>query len=291
MHIVTKILIVFCAVLSLLLAALTMAYAANAGALRTAIKMEQNLKTAALTAANQQEAQTSIINSEKERANVSLRDMNAALEKDITALQAERTDLRSRIQQSLADTDRAQSQIAQAIATTQTQNALIKNYRDEVTTLRESSLAGERRQIELLDKINDLSSAREVLQQNARALKEQLEELKLANQTLQQQAASGVAGVTNMATKSTPHELPGPLVRARITEVGKFPSGDDMVVINEGSNRGLKEGISMNIARGDSFVGSIILTKVEPTRSVGRVSFKANNMSAASDDVVLSRLD
>lgn len=290
MHIVTKILIVFCAVLSLLLAALTMAFAANANTLRTALKAEQNLKQAALTEAGTQVSQAGILNADQSKTILSLNDMIASLQKEIAGLQSERTDLRTRIGEAQANADRAQSQISTAQATTTTQTALIKNYRDEVTTLRETSLSGERRQIELLDKINDLSSSREVLQQNARALKEQLEELKLANQSLQQSASSGgVAGITNMAAKNAPHELPGPLVRARVTEIGKFPSGDDMVVINEGSNRGLKEGIVMNIARGDTFIASIVLTKVEPTRSVGRVTFKNGQVSA--EDVVLSRLD
>ena len=172
------------------------------------------------------------------------------------------------MQQAQADADRGQSQIAQFQATVQTQTALIKSYRDEVTTLREQMLSTSKREIDLLDKISDLTSSREVLEQNSRALKEQLEELKLTNQTLQQQAASG-GTITNMSAQSTPRELPGPLVRARVTKVFKSPAGDDMVVINEGSNRGLKEGILMNIARSDGFVASIVLTAVQPTESVG----------------------
>ena len=48
MHIVTKILVVFCAVLSLLLAALTMAFASNAQALRDNYKNAENEKIAAI---------------------------------------------------------------------------------------------------------------------------------------------------------------------------------------------------------------------------------------------------
>lgn len=288
MHIVTKILIVFCAVLSLLLAALTMAYAANAGTLRSSIKAEMNLKNAALAEAGQQVAQASKLMNDQEKNLLSLNDMLASQQKDIANLQAERTQLRTDVQRAQADADRAASQIAQFTATTQTQAALIKNYRDEVTTLRETSLQKERQSIELLDKINDLSSAREVLEQNARALKEQLEELKLANSTLAQSAASG--GVTNMASKSNmPHELPGPLVRARVSETFKSPAGDDMVVISEGSNRGLKENIQMNVSHNDSFVAKIVLTRVEPTRAVGKVTFKTGTITV--DDTVLSRLE
>lgn len=287
-HIVTKILIVFCAVLSLLLAALTMAYAANANVLRTSIKAEQNLKQAALADASQQVSQAGLLNADQGKTIVSLNDMIASKEKDIANLNAERTQLRTDVQRAQADADRSASQIAQLNATTQTQAALIKNYRDEVTTLREGSLAGERRSIELLDKINDLSSQREVLEQNARALKEQLEELKLANATLAQNAASG--GVTNMAAKTmAPRELPGPIVRARVSEIFKSPAGDDMVVISEGSNRGLKENVLMNISHGDTFVATIVLTRVDPTKAVGRVTFKPGTLSV--DDTVLSRLE
>ena len=287
-HIVTKILIVFCAVLSLLLAALTMAYAANANVLRTSIKAEQNLKNAALADAAQQVSQTALLNLDQSKTIQSLQAMLAAKEQDITSLNAERTQLRTDVQRSQADADRSASQIAQLNATTQTQAALIKNYRDEVTTLRETDLSTQRRSIDLQDKINDLGSQREVLEQNARALKEQLEELKLANSTLAQNAASG--GVTNMASKTmAPRELPGPIVRARVSEVFRSPAGDDMVVISEGSNRGLKENIQMNISRGDAFVATIVLTRVEPTKSVGRVTFKPGTLSV--DDTVLSRLE
>ena len=289
MHIVTKILIVFCAVLSLLLAALTMAYAANANILKASIRTEQTLKQAARADASQQVSQAGLLNADQGKTIVSLNDMIASKEKDIANLTGERTQLRTEVQRSQADADRATSQIQQLNATGQTQAALIKSYRDEVTALREGGLATERRSIELQDKINDLSSQREVLEQNARALKEQLEELKLANSTLAQNAASG--GVTNMASKSgsTPRELPGPIVRARVSEIFRSPAGDDMVVISEGSNRGLKENIQMNISRGDAFIASIVLTRVDPTKAVGRVTFKPGSISV--DDTVLSRLE
>lgn len=287
MHIVTKILIVFCAVLSLLLAALTMAYAANANVLKAGIRTEQNLKNAALTDAAQQVQQTSLLNAEQGKKLVALEARIAAVETDKANLEAERTQLRTEVQRSQADADRATSQIQQLNATGQTQAALIKNYRDEVTALREGGMAIERRSIDLQDKINDLSSQREVLEQNARALKEQLEELKLANATLAQNAASG--GITNMKSASAPRELPGAIVRARVSEVFRSPAGDDMVVISEGSNRGLKENIQMNISHGDTFVATIVLTRVEPTKAVGRVTFKPGSLSV--DDTVLSRLE
>ncbi len=290
MHIVTKILMVFCAVLSLLLAALTMAYAANANALKASINAERNAASAAKSTANAQLAEhANEMNTQTARLTAIDNSLNQAKAR-VAALESERTDLQARVQQAEADANSIRNQISQAAATVQTQAKLIDAYRTEVTALRDSMLQSEKRMIELTDKNNELASQREVLEQNARALKEQLEETKLNLQAAQSSAGSVGSGVTNMSSKAPVRELPGPLVRASVTEVGKFANGDDMVVINEGSNRGLKEGVMMNVVRGDSFVATIVLKNIEPTRAVGRVT--TTRVSAVqAGDTVLSRVD
>lgn len=285
MHVVTKILIVFCAILSLILAALTMAFATNASVIRKSVGDEQARRIAAETdvrvnaqawsqESGTQQARTNL--AETARANAEAR---------VAAVEAERTDLRARLEAATAQAAAIQSQIAQLGATTDTQAALIKAYREEVTGLRQSLLDGSKKEIELVDRINDLESAREVLEQSSRALKEQLEELKLVNQGLQQNG--GVAAST--AVSNAPRELPGPLIRARVVETFRSPAGDDMVVIDEGSNRGIKENVTMNVTRGDQYVAGIVITTVEPGRSVGKVTL--GKMSVSRDDVVLSRLN
>lgn len=295
MHIATKILLVFCAILSLLLAALTMAYASNASAIRVSLRNEQALRTQALADAQAQVAQAA---SQRAEAEGKLRAMETELGQAraaLNGLQSERTNLRSELERATSESAAIRNQISQLGATTDTQAALIKNYREESTRLREALFDAEKKQIQLSDRINDLDSAREVLQQNARALKEQLEETKLALQSAQQAAQSGGAGATAQAasTKLAARELAGPVVRARVSEVFKSPAGDDMVVISEGSNRGLKPSTLMNIVRGDTqFIGSIVITAVEPDRSVGKVNLYARpSESISRDDTALSRLD
>jgi hypothetical protein len=289
-HIVTKILMVFCAVLSLVLAALTMAFAANAGALKASINAERNSANAAKAAA------TAVIGEAKDAAQAqatrvsAMQNELAQAQARIATLQSENTELHSQVSKAQADAQSLLNQASGDRATVQTQAKLISNYRDEVTSLRSSMLEGDKRNIELTDKINDLSSAREVLEQNARALKEQLEETKLTLQAAQQ-AGGGSGGIVDMANRvGAPRELPGPLVRAHVTETFKSASGDDMVVINEGSNRGLKDGVKMNVLRGDAFIASIALTTIEPTRSVGKV-LKGATGPVQNGDTVLSRLD
>lgn len=294
MHIVTKILMVACAVLALLLAALTMAFASNAGAIRQSIKTEMNRRAAAeneLSALSAKAGVELTTQEDRRKAAESARD-NA--NKRIAELEQENTNLRSREQQALADAASIRNQISQLGASADTLSQLVTNYRNEVTSLRDSNMGFQKREIELLDRINDLESAREVLEQNARALKEQLEETKLALQTAQQGAQSGaVLGAAAQGVKSSAREMAGPLVRARVTQTFRSPAGDEMVVINEGSNRGIKPNTLMNIVRGsDQFVASIEIVSVEPTSSVGKVKFYARQYtSVMSDDVVLSRLD
>jgi predicted nucleic acid-binding Zn-ribbon protein len=289
-HIVTKILMVFCAVLSLLLAALTMAYASNANALKSSINAERNSAAAYKATQSAQLAEHANEMTNQTARLTAIENTLRQKEVEVANLQKERTDLSARVQQAEADANSIRNQISQAAATVQTQAKLIDSYRTEVTALRDSMLGTEKRNIELTDKINDLASAREVLEQNARALKEQLEETKLNLQAAQSSAGSVGAGVANMSSKAPVRELPGPLVRAGVTEVFKSASGDDMVVINEGSNRGLKEGVLMNVVRGDAFVATIVLKTIEPTRSVGRVTTTRSSV-VQTGDTVLSRLD
>lgn len=294
MHIVTKILMVACAVLALLLAALTMAFASNAGAIRQSVKTEMNRRAAAENELSALSAKAGVeLTTQEDRRKAAESDRDKARSR-VAELEQENTNLRSEKQQALADAASIRNQISQLGASADTLSQLVTNYRNEVTSLRDSNMGLQKREIELLDRINDLESAREVLEQNARALKEQLEETKLALQTAQQGAQSGgLLGSSAQGVKPVAREMAGPLVRARVTQTFRSPAGDEMVVINEGSNRGIKPGTLMNIVRGsDQFVASIEVVSVEPTSAVGKVKFYSRQFSSImNDDVVLSRLD
>ena len=286
MHIVTKILIVACAVFSLLLSALAISYTANARAVGTALKNERALRAAADQSASsviQHQAEQDATHAKRLQ---SLENDVADREKKISDLQAQSTDLRSQLEQARADSASIKGQIGQLGVTVETQASLIKNYRDEVTTLREAMLKSQKREIELVDHVNELESNREVLQQNARALKEQLEETKLALQNAQS-PSGGTSSTGPVATV-----LSGPVVRANVVSQFTTPAGEPMVVISEGSNRGIRENTLMSIIRGtDQFVGELTIVKVEPERAVGRVNTLGKPISAQSGDVVLSRLN
>jgi predicted nucleic acid-binding Zn-ribbon protein len=282
-HVLTKILVVFCAVMSLLLAALSMAYATNADRIKASLEHERTYR---LSTEAEMRDQVTGAATEKAKLQQQLQASEtekAAINQELSNLRSQRTDLLSQVERAKADADAIRNQVAQLGATADTQAALIKNYRDEVTRLRDDLVKASKREIELVDRVNELTGQREVLEQNARALKEQLEEAKLSIQSSQQGGPAAMTAVTE------PREFTGPLVRATVTEVTAGPTGD-LVVINEGSNRGLKDNTLMHVIRGNDFVASIVLIRVEPNSAVGRITLTRKGMQVLKDDVVLSRI-
>ncbi len=286
MHVLTKILVVFCAVLSLLLAALSMAYATNADRLKASIEHERELRLSTESTAKEQVTSSASQQAALQEKLQATQNDKASLLQQLSTLHAEQTDLRSQVERAKADADAIRNQISQLGATADTQAALIKNYRDENSKLRDDLVKSSKREIDLVDRVNELTGQREVLEQNSRALKEQLEEAKLSLQAVQQ----GGSALTGATAVTEPREFVGPLVRATVTEVTPSPTGD-LVVINEGSNRGLKENTLMHVIRGNDFVASIALVRVEPNSAVGRITLTRKGMQVLKDDVVLSRIE
>ncbi len=281
MHVVTKILVVFCAVLSLLLAALTMAYAANAGEVRAAFKAEEAQKLAAIAVKDDVVSQANSQRADDQKKTDAATQLANGRQAEITNLQAERTELRTQVEQLKAASEGINNRIVQLSAAVDTQAEIIKNYRDEVTKLRDEGLAASRREIELVDRINDLESQVEVTTANVRALKEQLAEAQLALQTAKDGGNKAGDGVIIAA---------GPLIQARVLEVFRSPAGEAMAVISEGSNRNIKKNMELNITRGDQFIGTLMVVTVEPQKAVGKINTFGKPVEVKPQDMILSRL-
>lgn len=278
MHVVTKILVVFCAVLSLLLAALTMSYASNAAAIRASYQQLEQELTNAKAAKDDVQSSVQNMQSNHEKEMAKLASQVSSKEKEVTDLEGKQSELRTMLEQEKAKSEGINNRIALLAATSATLTQMNQSYRDEVTKLRDDTLAANRREIELVDRIRDLDGQREVLEQTARALREQLRETQLALET----KASGDT------SKSGVFEHTGTPIFARVLEVGKTPSGEDLITISEGSNRDIKPNMLLNITRGDQFIATMVILTVDPQRSVGKVNLKKSDVQL--QDLVLSSL-
>ncbi len=182
----------------------------------------------------------------------------------------------------VAQAQEIQNKIADLSETSKTQAKIIESYHDEVSTLRASENKFRVTQAELDDRINDLESQREVLEQNYRALQEQIAEAKRA----QEQLLSG-----NKAGSDQPFVSTGPIINGRIEAVQIDPSNKKTIAkINVGTNDRVAKNMQFAVVRGDQFLGNLVVTDPDLKWSVGVVNTLGKPVEVKEGDLVVSRL-
>lgn len=285
MHIVTKVLVVFAAILAVFLAALTIAYSSNADRIVASHndevsrrqQAEASLSAQAATHGTQlQDFQQRInsLNNELESRSAEIRNLQKANAEMIAARNAAEDKYRLLL-----------SSKGELETTAKTQAVLIASYRDETTTLRRNELGYRQRELEMGDRISDLEAKREVLDQSLRALQEQLAEARASVEAM----ASGVAA----GRTDQPFTHTGPLIAGRVQEVTQDPStGWTLVRVNVGTNDNVRENMKFSIARGDEFIGNVVVIRTDLNFSIARVDLLRRDkpVQIQPNDLVLSRL-
>lgn len=268
MHIVTKFLIVFAAVLSMVLAGLTIAYTSNAGALRRAVQLAENK---ASQAAAQAAAVTASAAAERESLQQKINDLETALQQATARasdLQGENARLLAEVNGLKQASVTHSAQIDQFTAVVQTYAALNKAQSDELNHLRAKELERARKEIELSDRINDLLGELEVAREANRSLHEQLVAAREALDLAQQGAAATVgAAAGDLALLRAP-----PNFRSQVVRVREDAAGNTLVTIPAGASHGLRERMRLSIVR-DGFLAALVLERVDQNESVGRVDY------------------
>ncbi len=280
MHILTKVFIVFAAVLSLILAALTMAYSVNADAIVQ--KYDDALQEANTARAAQQAAtaEYSDANATLQRQLAEQQALNADLDARNADLVRENTLLLSQRQQAENRAAAIENQIGDSLQTTKAQAAVIDSYRQELAKLRESELALRRAALELEDRVNDLASQNEVYEATIRAQREQL----AAAQRSAEMAMSG----GGIGEAGEPYEAMGPVIRGRVTKVSTDPTtGEPLVQVDVGTNDRVAENMKLFVGRGDSFIANLVVVRADLQSAVARVALA--NGTVQTGDLVVSR--
>lgn len=279
MHLVTKILVVAAVILSVILAALTMAFSVNASRITADhARMVQLVETTNQSAT----AQVSAARATVAEASLRAQDQQNALDRkdaQVRDLQLENSALKSDLQNARANEEGIKNQIGQLGETVRTLTALIESYKTETTQLRDNELASRREAIELTDRINDLSSQRDVLEQTVRALREQITEMALA---LEDKA-------TGRATE-TALTVPGPPIQGRVVRTVNDPGTNRLLAeIDLGTNDQVRVNTRLHLARGSTFLGYLTIEKADLDASVGRVEFRNGATELRAGDVVWTK--
>ena len=275
MHILTKVFIVFAAVLSLVLAALTMAYSVNADAIVSKYNDAQKAAGAA------QAAQQAATAAAADKAAVDARQIHdlQILVSDLAARNAslvtDNSGLSASVQSEKNRADAVENQIGDSLETTKAQAQVIDSFRRELAALRESELQLRRMALNYEDRVNDLASQNDVLNATVRALQEQLASAQRA---------------AELAMGGGPYEASGPVIRGRVTQVSTDPaSGQALIEVDVGSNDRVAENMQLHVGRGTDFVATLVVVRTDLQSSVARVSLTNDVQSVQPGDLVVSR--
>ncbi|MBO6514631.1 MAG: hypothetical protein JJ974_11760 [Phycisphaerales bacterium] len=284
MHILTKVFVLFAAVLSIMMAALAISFSVNADRILadydSALADAQSARDS-LSAYKAVEAQAkSTLEEDKQR----IQDELASRDADVRRLEAANSELRIALRQAESERVSITSKIAQLGVTTETQANIIAEYKDELSRLRLAELNYRDEKIDLEKQLGDLESQVIVFTQNNRMLNEQLTEMR--------RLVDNPGASTSVSFNNTSTEIAGAPISGRIDEVRTDPNtGDKLVKINLGTNDRITNNARMYVHRnGSTYLGELVVFKVDLNHAVARVAYTVPGQSIREGDQILSKL-
>ncbi len=287
MHILTKVFVLFAAVLSILMAALSISYTVNADRVVADYRNALSRADLAQNDMNSIKSTSSQLVAAKEEELTSARDELASREADIRRLEAANSELRITLRSAEAARESITAKIAELGVAVETQARIIDEYKNELSRLRRAELDYRDERLDLEKKLSDLESQVIVYEQVKRALEEQLTEVRntLADATAR-------AGGAAPAARNVPAEIPGPQIRGSVDQVMNDPAtGNLLVKINLGSNDRVRQNSRLYVHRGQTYLGELVIFQVDLNHAIGRMSYTVPGQAIQASDSVLSRLD
>ena len=264
------------------LSALVIAYAVNTDRIAADYANMQRTKLAVETSAAGDKAEWNQRKAQLDGTNDDLNRQLAAAKASRIQLDGDVVNLRADLAKEKASRAAIESKLAELGETAKTLTAIVQNYREENNTLRGNELSYRTRQAELDDRINDLVSQNDVLNQNYRALQEQIAEAKRA----QEQMLSGNKGGTDQ-----PYVFTGSPINGRIEAVQMDPASKKMIAkISVGTNDRVAKNMKFFVVRGNSFLGNLVITEPDLKWSLGVVDTLGQPVEVKEGDIVMSRL-
>ncbi|KAA0215811.1 MAG: hypothetical protein DYG94_06545 [Leptolyngbya sp. PLA3] len=280
MHILTKVFVLFAAVLSIMLSALTISYTINTDQIVSNYNDALASAEVAAESLRAQTAQHELVSREKDSEIQGLRAQLQANTATMRDLEADRTRLQTDLRGVQADKAAADRRVQGALEATKAQALIIEAYKDEVTQLRNNELQAREQMLQLEERLSNEISRSQVLEANIRALQEQI-----AN------PPKTGAGQTDTGDLSEPQEIPGGVIRGLVQNV-TFDSamGQYVVQINLGQNDRVNRNNKLIITRGSAYIADVVVISSDLNVSTARVTLLQPGKVVQTGDTVVSRL-
>jgi hypothetical protein len=284
-HILTKVFVLFAAVLSILMAALSISYTVNADRIVADYRNAQaNAEKATGDLATFRTQQGNLMAALEQDA-LSARNELASRDSDIRRLEAANSELRIGLRSAESDRASITSKIAELGVAVETQAKIIDEYKNELSRLRQAELDYRDEKIDIEKQLSDLESQVIVYEQVKRALEEQLSEVRqaLANARNPGAGSGAAAAVTEVA---------GAVVRGKVDQVMTDPAtGELLLKINLGTNDRIRQNNRLYVHRNNTtYLGEVVIFQVDLNHAIGRMNYTAEGQSIRAGDEVLSRL-
>lgn len=280
MHGMTKFLVVVAAVLSVVLATLSMAYTANADRLVRDLRDARAAeKSATAQAQATQNAANDIAIAARERAQTLLRDLEAERGRRAD-LQAQLNSLQGEVTTAELARDRFADQFTIASQTQQTQADLLKALAGENGSLRSSESQLRRELASMTDERNNFEAQVAVLTESVRTLRVTIAQLQDA---LAQGPSGGTNGIGSVSTSGA--------FSGTVQEIRSDSNSEILVELNLGTNDSVRENTELYITRGNNWIANVQVLDAQPNYSIARVTRLAPGQRVTQGDTVESRLN
>ncbi|MFG0325871.1 MAG: hypothetical protein ACF8SC_01200 [Phycisphaerales bacterium JB037] len=280
MHGMTKFLVVVAAVLSVVLATLSMAYTANADRLVRELRDARAAeKSATAQAQATQNAANDIAIAAGERAKILLRDLEAERGRRAD-LQAQLNSLQGEVTTAELARDRFADQFTIASQTQQTQADLLMALAGENNSLRSSESQLRRELASMTDERNNYEAQVAVLTESVRALRVTIAQL--------QDALAQGPGAGSPGSGSTPTSG---MFSGRVQDIRSDSNSEILVELNLGTNDSVRENTELYITRGNNWIANVQVLDAQPNYSIARVTRLAPGQRVNQGDTVESRLN
>ena len=263
MSILTKIFVVLVTVFAVANVAMVIPYVNNTSHYKNEVgDLEARLKQATADAqlANDR---VETLNEKYAQLNEDLTVQKGDYEGQITSLQAQLTTKQSEVIKLSGQVNEKEAQLQQVSAGTEQQSLIIATMREELESARTDTLRNQKRNTELTDQNQTLSTELETAVEQVRLLKEKLADLE------NQLTSGGVASDSDQAASGP--AIAASNIRGVVTGVQTI-SDDVYVSINIGSNDQVTTGMEFMIHDGPTFIGTMVVSKVDLNSSAGRIT-------------------
>lgn len=286
MHILTKTFVLIAMLLGIALSMLTIAYAVNTDKVLQSFDAERSAKVAA-------DSKVSLLNSTSASERQRLQDLINTLtserdeaKKAVDLVKSENAELKVAKNRAESERQSVQNRLGELTETVKTQQNLLATYSGEVSGLRKNELAYKQRTLEMEDRLSDLESQKEVLEQNYRALQEQVAEFKRSGNSGTAVASAAGAAQPFVATS-------GPVINGRVDEVRTDSgTGRTLAKISVGTNDRVAKNQKFIVYRDQRFIGNIVVVQPDLASSVAEIqTLVGSTNDIRPGDLIISRVN